>query len=150
MSKSQIHFPTVIGLIILVLGIAAFTFFIRDHADSQVLPATANRDCAPWDGTAFTMSIPMKNGNIVNISIWQSPDIKFPVTFSFPDETGQIGNAYATSESGSLIQLSGKVSLQPVDGGSPIQGEFDLKDENGNPFKGKFRAEWRNEIVMCG
>lgn len=135
------------GLAILVLGIAFFTFPKRDQETTQVFPATIGRDCAPWDGSAFTVSIRYDFASTIAISIWKSPDIKLPSTFSFPDETGGVGEAYILSE---LDPLSGKVFFQRVDRESPVEGEFDLRDESGKRFKGKFSAEWEHKPVYCG
>ncbi len=148
MMKSRTAFVITIGL--LILGIALFTFSTRTQEPAQIFPATINRDCAPWDGSAFTVSIPTNDGIIIHISIWQSPDIKLPVTFSFPDNTGQVGNASLILPAGMPQQLSGEVSYLRVDSESPVEGEFNLKDESGKQFNGKFKAEWGNEIIMCG
>lgn len=146
--KSRTAFVITIGL--LILGIAVFTFTTRNQEPAQVYPATINRDCAPWDGAAFTVSIPMDNGAIINISIWQSPDIKRPATFSFPDETGQVGNTVYLQPSGEYEQLSGKISFQRVEEGKPVEGEFSFTSGRGEQFNGKFKAEWGNLTVMCG
>jgi len=148
--KSRTTFTITIGLLILVLGIALFTFSTRNQAARQVFPATINRDCAPWDGSAFTVSIPYDSGSVINISIWQSPDIKFLSTFSFPDQTGSVGNAVYLSASGEDEQLSGTVSFQRVGEEHPVEGEFSFTPERGEEFKGRFTAEWGNQIVMCG
>ena len=123
---------------------------MRDQAPAQTLQATINRDCAPWDGAAFTVSVPMKDGTIIYISIWQSPDIKLPARFSIPDETGQIGFAYILPELDPLQQLSGEVSFRRVEEGIPVEGEFDFTTESGKQFTGKFKAEWGNVTAMCG
>jgi hypothetical protein len=46
--------------------------------------------------------------------------------------------------------LSGKVFFWRVEQGKPVEGEFDLKDENGKHFKGKFKAEWGSFVATCG
>ena len=143
--KPRTQFLIVIGLIILVLGITWYSFSTRNQAAIEVFPATVNRGCAPWDGAAFTVSIPMDK-EMINISIWQPPEILVSVTFSFPDETGQIGFAYIHPDD----RLSGKVFFLRVDEASPVEGDFDLKDHSGRQFKGKFKAEWGNEVVYCG
>ena len=147
--KQRLQFFITIGVLIVIFVITWISFSRHDQASAQVFPATINRDCAPWDGSAFTVSIPM-DGEIINISIWQSPDIKLPARFSFPDETGQIGYAYIIPELDPLQQLSGEVFFWRVEEGIPVEGEFDLLTEAGQQFKGKFEAQWRNEIVYCG
>lgn len=148
MTKSRTLFFIAIGL--LILGIALFTFLTRNQEPAQVFPATVNRDCAPWDGSAFRVTIPMEDGTVIDIAIWQTPDIKFSKTFPFPDDTGQVGNASLRSASGEYEQLSGTVSFSRVGQSNPVEGEFDLTDEAGEQIKGKFKAEWENEVVMCG
>ena len=148
--KPRTQFLIAIGLIILTLGITWISFSTRNRAAIQTSPATINRDCAPWDGSAFTVSVPMKDGTIIYISIWQLPDIPVPVTFSFPDETGQIGFAYILPELDPLQQLSGDVFFLRVDETGPVEGGFDFTTESGRRFNGKFKAEWGNGTAMCG
>ena len=137
-------------LLITLFGIVLFTFYMRSQELEQAFPATINRDCAPWDGAAFTVSIPYDSVSNITVSIWQSPDIKFPSTFSLPDETGQVGHAYILSELGPLIPLNGEVSFQHVSEGTPVEGRFSLTSERGDAFDGKFVAEWEGQIVYCG
>ena len=87
---------------------------------------------------------------MIDISIWQSPDIKLPVTFSFPDNTGQIGNASLLLPAGVPEQLTGNVHFQKVKQERTVEGEFTLVTAAGRQFKGKFTAVWQNQIVMCG
>ena len=146
--KNRILLYFVIGL--LLLGMALFTYSSRNQEPMQIFPATINRDCAPWDGAAFTVSIPVEDRIILYISIWQSPAIKLPVTFTFPDETGQIGLAYTLPELDPLQQLSGEVFFWRVAEGVSVDGEFSCTTVSGRGFKGKFEAEWGNEVVYCG
>jgi hypothetical protein len=148
--KFRVLLSLAIVLLIFIFGIIWFTFSIRNPQPEQIFDATINRDCAPWDGSAFTMSIPMSNGARIDISIYQSPDIRLPVTFSFPDETIKVGNALYLPPVGSSEQLTGKVSFQHVEQGIPVEGELNLITDTGQQFKGEFIAEWENEIVYCG
>ena len=146
--KSQKILFLALGLLILV--VALFAFLSRDRAAVQSFPATVHRDCAPWDGAAFTIQVPLQDGDSIHISIWQSPDIVFPKTFSFPDDTGQIGNAILIHALGLPDTLSGEVTLQRVQAGIPIEGRFSLGSAGGGQFEAQFRAEWDEEVVMCG
>jgi hypothetical protein len=148
--KSRTQRLIAIGLVILVLEIAFFTFSKRNQETIQVFPATIGRDCAPWDGGAFTTSVRYGPTSPIIVSIWKSPDIKLPTTFSFPDETGVVGHAYILSETDSLIPLSGQVFFRRVDQESPVVGEFNLTDGDGKPFKGQFNTTWKHEAVACG
>lgn len=147
--KFRVSLYVAIGLLIFIFGIAWFTFSMRNQEPEQIFAATINRDCAPWDGSAFTISIPIE-GSVINISIYQSPDIKHQTTFSFPDETLSIGNAILVPSVSSSKQLTGKVSFSRVEQGLPVEGTFELVTETGGHFKGEFFAEWGNEIVYCG
>jgi hypothetical protein len=147
--KFRVSLYLAIVLLIFIFGIAWFTFSMRNQEPVQIFTATINRDCAPWDGSAFTVSIPIE-GSIIYISIYQSPEIKHQTTFSFPDETLSIGNAILVTAVSSSEQLTGKVSFSPVEQGSPVEGMFELVTETGGHFKGKFIANWGNEIIYCG
>jgi len=148
MLKSRTLFFIAMGL--LILGIAFFTFSARNQEPAQIFAATVSRDCAPWDGSAFRVTVPLSDGTVIDIAIWQAPDINFSKTFSFPDDTGQVGNASLRSASGEYEQLSGTVFFQRVDEGSPVEGRFELVTETGQRFEGQFEAEWDNQIIMCG
>ena len=139
----------IVSLTILITGIALYTLARRDQTPEHIFPATIHRDCAPWDGSAFIVSIPMEGAGIT-ISIYQSPDIKLPTTFLFPDDTLSIGNALLMLPMGSSEQLTGKVSFQRVSQDIPVEGQLDLVTNAGEHFKGKFIAEWGNEVVYCG
>jgi hypothetical protein len=146
--KNRVLLYFAMGL--LLLGMGLFIYSSRNQEPIGIFPATINRDCAPWDGAAFTLSIPTEDGIIIHVSIWQSPDIKLPVTFTFPDETGQIGFAYILPELDPLQQLSGEISFLRVEEGIPVEGEVSFMTVGGRQFKGKFEADWGNEIVYCG
>jgi hypothetical protein len=140
---------SVISLSLLIISILWFAFSTQNQTPAQIYPATINRDCAPWDGSAFTVSIPMQ-GVGITISIYQSPDIKYQTTFSFPDESGQTGNTFLLQNKILTEQLNGKVNFQRVEEENQVEGTFDLITNAGEHFKGKFIAEWKNEIVYCG
>lgn len=139
-----------IGLFILVFGIVWLTFSTQDDEPAQIFPATINRDCAPWDGSAFTVSIPIEDKSIMDISIYRSPEIRLPVRFSFPDETMSLGHALYLTPPGLPEQLTGTVFFQRVERGKPVEGRFNFTSERGEQFKGRFIAEWGNEIIYCG
>lgn len=147
--KPRTQFFFALGFLIVVFGIALFSFLLHHREPLPVFTVTINRDCAPWDGGAFTVSIPMDE-SVINISIYQSPAIRHPVTFSFPDESMQEGSAFLLLPTGLPQQLSGKVIFQSVEEGKPVEGEFSLTTESGEHFKGQFNAQWGNEIIYCG
>ncbi len=140
---------SVIILSLLIISILWFALSTQNQMPAQIYPATINRDCAPWDGAAFTVSIPM-HGAGISISIYQSPDIKLPTTFLFPDDIMSLGKALLILPIGSPESLTGKVSFQRVGQEVPVEGRFDLVTNAGKHFKGKFIAAWKNEIVYCG
>ena len=148
MMKSRTLFLIAIG--VLILGIALFTFSARNQEPAQIFPATVSRDCAPWDGSAFTVSIRYDPTTTITILIWQSPDIKIPTTFTFPDDTGQVGTAYILPELDPLQQLRGTIFFWQVEEGRPIGGRFELVTEAGQRFEGQFKAEWENQMALCG
>jgi hypothetical protein len=148
MMKSRTLFFVTVGL--LLLGVAIFIFSTRDQKPAQTFSATINRDCAPWDGSAFTVTVRYDPTTTITISIWQSPDIKIPTTFTFPDDTNQIGTAYILPELDPLQLLSGTVLFRRVIEGNPIEGKFELVTQAGQRFAGQFEARWENTVALCG
>jgi hypothetical protein len=90
------------------------------------------------------------NDRGISISIYQAPDIKRPIAFSFPDNTMSVGNAILILPIDSPESLTGTVSFQLIQEDSPVEGIFDLTTGTGERFKGRFIAEWGNDIVYCG
>ena len=150
MVKSQTRYWIVAVGLIAFLGIVLFTLYTQRQRPESVFPATISRDCAPWDGAAFTIKIPIHQGAILDISIWQSPDIHRSITFSFPNETLQTGNVSLIPRFGQPEQLTGTVWFKNVREGMPIEGRFSLTSESGARLEAKFVAEWDDQIVYCG
>jgi hypothetical protein len=147
--KSQASLYALLIFALATLGALWFFFALEPQASLPVFSATIHRDCAPWDGSAFTVSIPVAK-SVIGISIYQSPAIQLPVKFAFPDNTGQVGNALLFLPAVTPEPLIGKVSFQRIDEGLPVEGEFNLRTEMGQRFKGRFRAEWNRQPVYCG
>lgn len=143
---------TTLGLTIflLIIGVAVFAFEIRNQQLAQLFSATVRRDCAPWDGSAFRVSVPLEGGAVIDISIWQAPDIKFSKTFMFPDDTGQVGNVSLLLANGEYETLRGEVRFEGVSEGKPLAGRFNLKSERGGVYVGQFEALWDDQIALCG
>jgi hypothetical protein len=145
--KTNSRFFAALVLTALLAGIALFLFSAQDHGSVRVLRAAASRDCAPWDGPAFTVSIHAELGSAIQVSIWQSPQILRAAAFSFP---GEQGTAMYHPKFGSPQPLSGRVTFRRVEPDLPITGELDLRSADGRQFQGIFEAFWTDAIVACG
>jgi len=145
----RLFYVSIILLSLLIVGFTLFSFSRESQMPTPTYSATVNRDCAPWDGSAFTVSIPVE-GAVINISIYQSPEIHYPSTFFFPDETGKTGRSVYLGQSDLAEPLAGKVTFRRVESGNPVEGEFYMKTSHGKEFRGKFIAQWENKIVYCG
>ena len=136
--------------------------FLGAPALAQRSPAAAmfygevSRDCAPWDGAAFSVSIQPVAGlkkmdfPLIHVSIWQAPNLRGSARFEFPDVTGKIGAAFIQPRSGSVTQLRGTVSFTRVVPDQTTEGQFDFLDPNGKRYSGKFSAAWNGRMIMCG
>ena len=140
---------SILGLAFLLVGLAWQAFSMRDSEPENILPATINRDCAPWDGSAFTISIPIQGGSLY-ISIFQLPNLQHPTIFEFPDETMTVGKTVLTLPFSPAAPVRGNVRLQRVEQERPVEGRFDLVTETGQQLKGEFIAEWGDDIIYCG
>jgi hypothetical protein len=143
-----IHGPALALLLLALTACAASSK--PDRQTLQQTFATINADCAPWDGSAFTLSVATGAGGSINISVWQAPDIATRTVFSFPDATGRVGNAAYRTLSGDIQALRGTVSFDRVQIGSSVEGAFDLTSESGKQFSGQFEAFWGNQRALCG
>jgi hypothetical protein len=139
-----------VGLGLLLFGIALYVFSTQSPEFTQTFPATANRECAPWDGPAFTVQIPWADGGLINISIWQAPEINFVKTFLFPDDSGQVGSVSFISASGDYEILTGEIRFEGVSEGKPFGGRFRLKSAGGGEYVGRFEATWGHQMMLCG
>jgi len=142
-------------LAILLLVTLGGLFFFHPQSNQepwQVFPATIDRDCAPWDGAAFTVTIQYDSETVIYITIWMAPDIKFPTTFPMSDdvEAEQDGYAYILPELDPFTPLYGDVSFKSVSVDTPVEGRFKFTSEQGDQFEGRFIAEWGDKIVYCG
>lgn len=117
---------------------------------SPVLGASISRDCAPWDGSAFTLSIPSPGAGVVQVSIWRAPDIAAPIRFAFPDPNQRDGNTSYRHSDGTDDILSGTVTFRSVQVGAPVEGQFRLASKRGAVFEGRFIAEWGTVQAYCG
>jgi len=115
-----------------------------------------SRDCAPWDGPAFSVSIStVANAKkveppILHVSIWQSPNLKSGGRFVFPDLSQRIGAAFIEPSSGSETPLRGTVTFTKVMSGETVEGQFDFLDPNGRRYAGRFSANWTAISASCG
>lgn len=149
--KSTNLFLLIVGLLTLVIGIAWYIYPGRQQRPAQNYTATIQKDCAPWDGPAFTVAIPMDDGTIVSVSIWHSAEeIKSPLAFQFPDDSGQVGNASLMLQEGMPEELSGTVSFEHFNLESPVGGQFELAKADGQRLSGIFVAEWNEVNMLCG
>jgi hypothetical protein len=141
-----------IVLLFVALGGIWYRYFASTEGPSKIFPAEVNRDCAPWDGAAFTVAVQYDPVTVIYITIWQTPDIRFRTTFPMPDdvEAEQDGYAYILPEVGPYLPLNGEVSFQRVDVGMPLEGGFNFTSETGGQFEGRFIAEWGDQVVYCG
>ena len=148
--KTRILPYMLVGLFVVAGGTIWSLLSMKDQEGTRVFEATVNRECAPWDGSAFKVSIPYDPGSVVEFSIWRSPDIKLPNTFTFVDQNGKIGDAFYVPLFHTAEPLNGTVSFKQVEEDSPVTGEFNLRTEKGDRFYGKFHAIWENKVMICG
>ncbi|MCC6299970.1 MAG: hypothetical protein IT314_11780 [Anaerolineales bacterium] len=136
--------------LVIVVGAAWYFYDLQNQAPTRTFTATAKRDCAPWDGSAFTVTFQYDAETIIDITIWKSPEITSPSSFRFTDDEGQVGNALISSGGGAFVPMRGKVWFERVEEGVPVEGRFSLTSESGVLHEGGFVAEWESQIVYCG
>jgi hypothetical protein len=113
-------------------------------------PATVDADCAPWDGAAFTVTVPYGGGDSIRISIYHAPDFKRPTQFMLPEEIGKDGNATYQTAAGEYQMLRGRIWFDRVESGRLVEGSYVLETESEAQFSGRFVATWGTTGVPCG
>ncbi|MCP9849539.1 hypothetical protein [Cyanobium sp. Morenito 9A2] len=118
------------------------------------LSAQIWNDCAPWDGAAFTVTMPWparpsRPAAILSIAIWKAPTLSHPTQFSFPADD-RIGSITLQPRPGLDGLLKGRVSFRSVVPGQPVLGSFDLVSPRGERVHGSFRASWVRRQALCG
>lgn len=145
-----------LGLLLVSLWIVEKRINARPQAAGDIFNAEISRACAPWDGPAFSVSIPTLAGAqeikppLIHVSIWHAPNWKGRRRFVFPDQTGKNGGVFLRPRVGSMQELQGHVAFKSVKVDEVVEGEFDLQSPTGNRFRGKFRAKWTGQIQRCG
>ncbi|MBV6451486.1 MAG: hypothetical protein MHPDNHAH_02228 [Anaerolineales bacterium] len=136
--------------VVIIFSAVWYIYDSQNQAMTNIFPAKASRDCAPWDGAAFTVTIQYDAETIIDISVWQSPTITMPSSFRFTDGEEQVANALIASGGGVFVPLRGTVWFERVEEGTPIEGRFRLTSERGELYEGGFVAEWESQMVYCG
>ena len=123
-----------------------------------VLDATVQGSCAPWDGAAFAVSMPVDSldaalrGATLAISIWKAPDLPAS-TFTFLEAAGgyrDSGAAVLQTKGDKYQRLTGTVSFTQVRTDAPVDGSFDLVTQDARRLSARFHATWKHERVICG
>lgn len=115
--------------------------------------ATISETCAPWDGPAFEITIPLDattSATIVTVAIWKAANISRSTTFRFPDSTQTLGAAWMLTHAGKHEDLTGWITLASVQADQPISGSMVFTSRSGRRISRTFRAEWRNRRAICG
>jgi hypothetical protein len=123
-------------------------------ATGTVLQGLARSDCAPWDGPAFTVLLPVRTassteGFPLRISIWEAAAIEAPRDFRFPRDA-RLGAAVLEPPRGQAQLLKGSVHFDKAVPGTAVRGRFDLTAPQGGRFRGSFAAPWRAVQTRCG
>lgn len=137
----------------------------KDTVDSaRVFQGTATPSCAPWDGEAYTFTLPVFEapascdappaGAYVRIAVWDSAQLPLSAGDSFTfDDTGATGGGwshptgdpgtYETASSGSLSLVSWSETAGGV-------GTWTLTLADGSTLSGGLDALWCPADILCG
>lgn len=145
---------TVGGLLALGLPTDLLASPGQQPGSATALPAQIWNDCAPWDGAAFTVTVPLparagRPPSTLFISIWKGPNLPDPSQFNFPTDA-KIGATRLEPRPGLDGLLKGRVSLQSVLPSQPVLGSFELMSLTGEAVRGRFRATWVTRQARCG
>jgi len=117
--------------------------------------ADVARACAPWDGAAFSVSVPLREGAdpgalpALRVMVWSPPQFEHERTVVFADGDDRTGVAQYMEAEDRATPLTGEATFrQAADGG--IEGTLRLKAADGRRFERRFRGRLDDRMVMCG
>jgi hypothetical protein len=110
-------------------------------------------DCAPWDGPAFRVVVPLPRRNAAAetslwFSIWEPAAFRAPRTFVFPRDAGR-GSVLLQSGADSSSLLHGTLRIERAVPDTPVRGRFDLSSRGGGTYRGTFTAPWQPRQGVC-
>ena len=143
------------GIASVAVGLLAAVTVARAAQEPRLSPAIAWRDCAPWDGPAFTVAVGREGATSVDparpwlrISIWQEAGTRHGVTYRFPDTTQKLG---AVEYGGTAFpSVNGTVTFPSAVSEEVVAGSFDFMTPDGRHLAGRFRGGWRPVAALCG
>lgn len=120
-----------------------------------VATARIARTCAPWDGAAFTVSVPAGNGvdpaalPALQLSVWSSPQFDGERKVVFAEGDDRTGVAMYAETADHATPLTGEATFRQAADGS-IEGTLRLKAADGRRFEQRFHGRLDDRVVMCG
>jgi len=117
-----------------------------------VATARIARTCAPWDGAAFTVSVPATDGAstaALQLSVWSSPQFDGERTVVFAEGDDRTGVAMYAETADRSTPLTGEATFRQAGDGS-IEGALRLKAADGRRFERRFRGRLDPATAMCG
>ncbi|MEE3716110.1 hypothetical protein V2H45_05040 [Tumidithrix elongata RA019] len=116
--------------------------------------AEIRHDCAPWDGSAFRITLTDSNDQkssttTIDVAIWQAPAFNEPVSFTLT-ESSRIGRVRFVTQFGTPSVLTGQIGFKRVKESEPVEGNFDFVTKQGDRKQGTFRAIWKPNSALCG
>jgi hypothetical protein len=117
-----------------------------------VATARIARSCAPWDGAAFTVSVPAADGAstaALQLSVWSSPQFDGERKVVFAEGDDRTGVAMYAETADHAVPLTGEATFRQAADGS-IEGTLHLKAADGRRFERRFRGRLDGGAVMCG
>lgn len=158
---------TLAAMVTLSMNLIASTVKGSDRNGTIPTPlATVERDCAPWDGPAFSVWIPAEklggpSQSWVYLRIWQQPEDSKGL-FKFPSDGQRQKGAvvfFLDLESPKKLnwqnqprqQLKGTVRFLRVDSKENVLAELDFVSDKNVQLRGNFEAKWDQDYrPVCG
>ena len=141
------------------IALAANTCRAADQGELTPYPyAYARRDCAPWDGPAFSVVLtdtPAQPDSLttsfLRIAVWRGIESAIGRTLAWEGTTSQVGTASRCQADGRCEEASrGEIRVEWRTADSLLGGEFRVDFGRTRSERGRFTAAWVPDRVMCG
>jgi hypothetical protein len=126
-------------------------------ADSPWAPALAWPDCAPWDGAATRIVIPLSAGDDrasqvdLTLALYEAPQAIRGKSWTISESSAnQLSVSLCPAGGPCRYATAGWIRVESGSEGSDIRGQYRVTLSDGQVLNGRFSAPLQQRVQLCG